>query len=172
MRHLLLAAAAGAVLPLAALAEQHTAMQPVTADIMGADGASIGSIEIMPTASGTNHITITAEGIEPGVHGIHLHETGTCEGDFSSAGGHIAGDAQHGVNVEGGPHPGDLPNAHVGEDGMLAVEVFSDAFDIGEHLMDADGSAFIIHSGPDDYESQPSGDSGSRVGCAVLAPAS
>ena len=74
--------------------------------------------------------------------------------------------------MEGGPHPGDLPNAHVQDDGMLAVEVFSGGFDIAEHLMDADGSAFIIHAGADDYESQPSGDAGGRVACAVLAPAS
>ena len=167
---LILTAAAAALLPLAALAEAHTG--PITADIVGADGTAIGSIEIMATPSGSNHIVVTAEGIEPGVHGIHLHETGLCEGDFSSAGGHIAGDAQHGVMVEGGPHPGDMPNAHVGEDGMLAVEVFSDAFDIQEHLMNADGSAFIIHSGADDYTSQPSGESGSRVACAVIAPAS
>ena len=170
MRHPLLTATAATLLPLAAFAEAHGG--PMTADIVNGAGETIGSIEIMATPSGMNHITVTAEGIEPGVHGIHLHETGLCEGDFSSAGGHIAGDAEHGVHVEGGPHPGDLPNAHVQEDGMLAVEVFSDEFEIAEHLMDADGSAFIIHAGADDYESQPSGDAGGRVGCAVLAPAS
>ena len=170
MRHLLLTATAVTLLPLAAFAEAHGGA--MTADIVNGEGETIGSIEIMAAPSGMNHIVVTAEGIEPGVHGIHLHETGLCEGDFSSAGGHIAGDAQHGVMVEGGPHPGDLPNAHVQEDGVLAVEVFSDAFTIEEHLMDADGSAFIIHAGADDYESQPSGDAGGRVGCAVLAPAS
>ena len=167
---LVLTAAAATLLPLAALAEAHTG--PMTAEIVGADGTAIGSIEIMAAPSGMNHIVVTAEGIEPGVHGIHLHETGLCEGDFTSAGGHIAGDAQHGVMVEGGPHPGDMPNAHVQDDGVLAVEVFSDAFSIEEHLMDADGSAFIIHAGADDYASQPSGEAGARVGCAVIAPAS
>ena len=171
MRHALYAVAAVALAPFGAFAEAHGG-DAITADIVGADGATIGSIKVMATPSGMNHITVTAEGIEPGVHGIHLHETGLCEGDFSSAGGHIAGDAEHGVHMEGGPHPGDLPNAHVQEDGMLAVEVFSGEFDIAEHLMDADGSAFIIHAGADDYESQPSGDAGGRVGCAVLAPAS
>ena len=106
--------------------------------------------------------------IAPGIHGVRLHETGICEGDFSSAGGHIAGDAQHGL-VEGGDHPGDLPNAHVGEDGMLAMEAFKTNLSIEGDLMDDDGAAFIIHAQADDYESQPAGDAGDRVACAVLS---
>jgi Cu-Zn family superoxide dismutase len=54
--------------------------------------------------------------------------------------------------VEGGPHPGDLPNVHVGEEGRLAATFFNDRL-TRDHLTDADGAAFIVHAGPDDYES-------------------
>ncbi len=156
--------------PLAGTA-QDAAEGAIVAPITGADGSRIGQIEVEPTASGLTHVTITASGIPEGIHGVHLHETGVCEGDFGSAGGHLAGDMEHGVLVEGGPHPGDLPNAHVQGDGELAVEYFTDRIDAdGDTITDADGTAFIIHSGADDYESQPSGDAGDRIACAVIAP--
>ena len=159
-----------ALLPVAAAA-QDAVQGTFEAPIMGTDGAQIGQFSMVPTPSGLAHIIITASGIPEGVHGVHLHETGVCEGDFESAGGHLAGDMQHGVLVEGGPHPGDLPNAHVQGDGELAVEYFTDRIDSDSNqITDADGTAFIIHSGADDYESQPSGDAGGRIGCAVIAP--
>ena len=72
------------------------------------------------------------------------------------------------MKVEGGPHPGDMPNAMVGDDGVLNVTYFKSDL-TSEMLMDADGSAFVVHSGADDYTSQPSGAAGSRIACAVLA---
>jgi Cu-Zn family superoxide dismutase len=139
--------------------------------IFDSDGAEIGTIRIVDQPSGFASITIEASGFDEGVMGVHLHETGACDApDFSSAGGHIAGDAMHGVSVEGGPHPGDLPNAHVGSDGMIAVEYFTDRIAVAD-LLDDDGSAFIVHSAADDYESQPSGDAGDRLACAVIEAA-
>jgi hypothetical protein len=73
------------------------------------------------------------------------------------------------VRAENGPHPGDLPNAHVDADGILGME----AFTVGlteEMLYDEDGSALIVHGSPDDYESQPGGESGDRIACAVIEP--
>lgn len=148
-------------------AAQDDVLARVTGDIVDAAGANIGSITVFDTPAGIVRVNVQATGIAPGPHGIHLHETGLCEGDFTSAGGHIAGDAMHGL-VRGGPHPGDMPNAIVETDGVLSVEVFNAILDVRRDLMDGDGAAFIIHSGPDDYESQPSGDAGSRVACAVL----
>ncbi|KIT14669.1 superoxide dismutase family protein [Jannaschia aquimarina] len=149
------------------LADAHVGAR-VTGDIQNREGEIIGSTSIFETASGIVRIIVTANGISPGTHGVHLHEVGECEGDFTSAGGHIAGDANHGL-VEGGPHPGDLPNAYVQDDGALAMEAFAVAsLSVEEHLRDPDGAALIIHAGPDDYESQPSGAAGDRVACAVL----
>lgn len=140
-----------------------------TAELAGTDGSAIGTVTITDTPSGMAHLTAELQGLPEGVHGIHIHETGDCSAsDFASAGGHLAGDSEHGVMVKGGPHPGDLPNAHVPADGAVDVEVFLPFFAVGELMLDDDGSAFIVHAGPDDYESQPSGESGSRLACGVF----
>ncbi|MCK0167096.1 superoxide dismutase family protein [Jannaschia sp. S6380] len=149
-----------------ALADAHVGPR-LTGTILNPAGENIGSVSLFDTASGVIRVNVQATGLSAGGHGVHLHETGLCEGDFSSAGGHIAGDANHGL-VEGGPHPGDLPNGFVEEDGVLSMEALTDRITM-DVLMDGDGSALIIHSGPDDYESQPAGDAGDRVACAVLA---
>ncbi|CUH28562.1 Superoxide dismutase [Cu-Zn] precursor [Jannaschia seosinensis] len=162
-----------AILPLAfaalatpALSDNHVGAR-VTGDIQNRDGEIIGSISAFETASGIVRVSVQATGLTPGPHAIHFHETGECVGDFTSAGGHIAGGMEHGL-VEGGPHPGDMPNALVQDEQVLAVEVFNSRISVEEHLRDSDGAAFIIHEGADDYTSQPSGDAGSRVACAVL----
>ena len=153
------------------LAESH--MQPVSsAEVSGADGAISGSVTLNDTASGQILVQIDLTGVPEGEHGVHLHETGDCSAaDFSSAGGHIAGDHQHGVLVEGGPHPGDMPNMTVGSDGILKADVFLTLLDVDSMIMDEDGAAFIVHSGTDDYMSQSSGDAGSRIACGVLESA-
>lgn len=151
-----------------ALADNHVT-QAARADVVDRDGASIGTVTLNDTASGTKLIIIALTGIPEGSHGVHLHETGDCSADdFSSAGGHIAGDANHGIFVEGGPHPGDLPNAIVGADGAINVEYLNHLIDIDEHIFDDDGAAFIVHSGPDDYMTQPAGNAGDRIACGVF----
>lgn len=139
-----------------------------TAEVEGKDGIS-GSVTLNTTASGRTLVQIDVSGVPAGVHGVHLHETGDCSAeDYKSAGGHIAGDHKHGVLVDGGPHPGDMPNMTVGEDGKMQGEVFLDLLDIDTMIKDDDGAAFIIHAGADDYESQPAGDAGSRIACGVF----
>ncbi|MGB3555102.1 MAG: superoxide dismutase family protein [Jannaschia sp.] len=166
MRSLTIATALATALALPALADNHVG-ERVTGEIVSGDGASIGSVSVFETESGLVRLIIQATGMTPGAHGVHLHETGTCEGDFSSAGGHIPGDAMHGL-VEGGNHPGDLPNGFVQGDGVLSMEAFKHNLSVDDHLLDGDGAALIIHSGPDDYETQPDGAAGDRVACAVL----
>ncbi|MEM7488176.1 MAG: superoxide dismutase family protein [Pseudomonadota bacterium] len=136
-------------------------------NIVDLAGETIGSVTAVETESGIVLITIQATGLEPGTHGVHLHETGACDGDFASAGGHIAGDANHGL-VAGGPHPGDLPNGFVGTDGELAMQAFNDRISVTADLLDADGAALIVHSSADDHVSQPAGAAGDRVACAIL----
>ena len=79
----------------------------------------LGNASVEVTASGDTLVTVQAEGIPEGIHGIHLHMVGACDGPtFESAGGHIAGDMDHGIRVANGPHPGDLPNVQAGSDGV------------------------------------------------------
>ncbi|PZX15718.1 Cu-Zn family superoxide dismutase [Palleronia aestuarii] len=161
-------------LPVALLAASTAFAQPTPeiaarSELQNIDGESIGTVTLNSTTSGQILVIVAATDIPEGSHGIHLHETGDCSADdFSSAGGHIAGDASHGVMSEDGPHPGDLPNAVVSSDGAMNVEVFNNLIEMDEMIFDEDGAAFIIHSGPDDYASQPSGESGDRIACGVF----
>jgi Cu-Zn family superoxide dismutase len=144
-------------------------MTPVaTADVSGGDGAISGTVMLYDAPEGAL-AKVELSGVPEGVHGIHLHETGDCSAsDFTSAGGHIAGDREHGFLVEGGPHPGDMPNVTVGSDGGLTVDAFLPHLDLDGMIGDEDGAAFILHAGADDYTSQPSGDAGSRLACGVF----
>lgn len=146
----------------------------MSAEVMNLDGEALGTVTFEATPSGMTHVTADLEGLPPGVHGFHVHAVGECDASdgFKSAGGHYAGDKEHGIMAEGGPHPGDFPNVHVGDDGVLMVEYFTDALSVGSDgdnpLADEDGSAVMIHDGADDYTSQPAGDAGSRIACGVI----
>jgi Cu-Zn family superoxide dismutase len=164
--------AAALMLPLAApaLADNHEAGH-FAADVGGRGDKIDGTVTVEPTPSGVMIVTLDLTGVPPGEHAVHIHETGDCSADdFTSAGGHVAGDAKHGVMVEGGPHPGDLPNAHVRGDGILQIAHFNARL-APEHLTDADGAAFVMHEGADDYMSQPAGAAGARIACGVFEKA-
>lgn len=142
------------------------------AEFINGDGVSIGVAALSQTPAGVL-INVEVSGLPAGEHGFHIHQTGSCETpDFKSAGGHFAPRGhEHGFLVEGGPHAGDMPNQFVGEDGILRAHLRNDrvTLDEGEgSLFDEDGSAIVIHAGADDYQSQPSGDAGSRLACAVI----
>jgi len=149
------------------------AAQTAGGQFVNRDGREIGSVTIETTSSGMLLAKAQATGIPAGSHGFHIHETGACDPStgFESAGGHLAGERQHGVMHEGGPHPGDFPNVHTGEDGILRVEFFTDRLALmGEgSILEGDGAAVVVHASPDDYSSQPSGKAGDRIACAVLS---
>jgi Cu-Zn family superoxide dismutase len=158
-------------LPAAAQEESAQETQGGTGALVNAEGQQLGNVSASTTASGVILVLVNAEGFPEGVHGVHLHMAGDCTGPvFESAGDHIPGEMQHGVRTDDGPHPGDLPNAHVGADGVLAMEAFAVGLS-EEMLYDEDGSALIVHANPDDYQSQPSGESGDPIACAVIEPA-
>ncbi|WP_386375087.1 superoxide dismutase family protein [Sulfitobacter aestuarii] len=145
-------------------------LQPsASALVSGHDGAIAGSATLNETPSGEMLLKLDITGVPEGTHGVHLHETGDCTApDFESAGGHIAGDREHGVLSQNGPHPGDLPNVHVGADGVLEADVILAGIDIDGMIFDDDGAAFMIHEKADDYATQPGGDAGSRIACGVF----
>ena len=144
---------------------------PLIAEVKSAEGTSFGTVTANETPSGVMLITVELSGLTPGIHGLHIHETGTCSPpDFESAGGHLAGDKEHGVMSTNGPHPGDLPNIHVPDSGELTVEFFATGL-TSQMIADEDGSAIVIHEQPDDYVGQPSGHAGNRLGCGTFATA-
>lgn len=167
MKHLPLIAAL-TVFPFGAYAAAHADMTPMTAAVSGTDGTAYGTVTVTPTDSGTALVQIDLTGLPAGDHAIHVHETGDCSAaDFTSAGGHLADGHDHGVMAVDGPHPRDIPNITVAEVGTAQMEFFNATL-THDLMVDADGSAFIVHAGVDDYASQPAGDAGARIACGVF----
>jgi len=142
------------------------------AQLVGADETEYGEVIV---AQGDNGllVNIKAQGMSPGPHGVHIHQTGKCEApDFKSAGGHWnpAG-KQHGFDNPQGAHAGDFFNLDIGADGTGSLEATISGGKLSDGdaaLLDADGAAIIVHEGPDDLKTDPSGDSGGRLACGVF----
>ncbi|PVA10180.1 superoxide dismutase family protein [Pelagivirga sediminicola] len=159
------AAAVFALLGNAAVAEGEGAMAMLKAQ----DGGDVGHVTLTQGPRGTLfHAELT--GLAPGWHSFHVHETGSCTGDFEDAGGHYAPDENgHGLLHEEGAHAGDLPNIHVASDGTAMAEFYSARLSVAggdAPLMDEDGSAIVIHEGADTYQSDA--EAGARVACGVI----
>lgn len=150
---------------------QNTASTLATAVLINFNGQNIGSVEI---AQNGTALMFRANVLEQsaGEHGIHLHTTGKCEAPgFTTAGGHLNPTAhQHGSLNPAGPHAGDLPNIVVRQDGSGMIEgpLTGTAADLVASVFDTDGTAIVLHAGPDDYKTDPSGNSGGRIACGVL----
>jgi len=147
----------------------------VTVQLLGPNGELHGTATLAQTGADTR-VRAQVSGLSPGVYAIHLHSVGQCSGpDFKSAGGHFNPTAhQHGMNNPAGPHMGDLPNISVGDDGQGSMDAAIAGLQIkggSAPLRDSDGAAVVLHAGPDDYKTDPSGNSGARIACGVIAPA-
>ena len=139
--------------------------------LVNASGQAIGSIRAWQTAGGVT-FRIDARGLPHGIHGIHVHAVGRCDPpDFASAGAHWnPAERKHGINNPAGPHAGDMPNVEVAANGVLGATVVLPGASMAS-LLDADGAAVVLHAAPDDYGTDPSGNSGARIACAVITPA-
>lgn len=167
---------------MAAGAANEAAISEAAAELRDARGAPVGLIALTEHPGG---VIVHGElwGLKPGWHGVHIHETGACSPSFEAAGGHFAPDGNpHGLQP-GGPHAGDLPNFWTSEDGTARFEAVSTLFSLsgpgriaaaGESdsarpgLFDADGAAVIVHDEPDDYLTEPAGESGDRIACGEI----
>ncbi|WP_163536589.1 superoxide dismutase family protein [Gracilibacillus sp. YIM 98692] len=119
-------------------------------------------------------VKVKVEGLEPGMHGIHIHEYPKCEGpDFQSAGNHFNPEGkEHGLMHPDGAHLGDMPNIQVEGDGTADVELELSGATLMEgtkSLLREDGTSIIIHEKVDDGVSQPAGDAGKRMVCGIIS---
>lgn len=158
-----------------------------TATLNNVEGSQLGTVTFSESEAGTE-VRIDVDGLESGFYGFHLHSVGLCEADsaapdapettgaFLSAGGHLGvGDAEHGA------HAGDLPSLYITETGQGTLQMITDGFTT-EELLGGDGSAVMIHSGPDNFGNIPeryapegpdqstlnTGDAGARQACGVV----
>src|SRR5690625_5182579 len=158
-----------------AIETRAEAKESIKVSLINNEGVDIGMATL---EEGEQGVKIAVEGhhFPAGVHGFHIHEKGICEAPtFESAGGHFNPDnKQHGFDNPEGPHAGDIENLEVNEDGTVEAEFINGrvTLKMGEDhsLFTKEGSSLMIHEDPDDYISQPAGDSGARIACGVIYP--
>ena len=145
-----------------------------TASLVGMTGETIGEVSVVGSANATViRVTVAPGGLAPGWHGVHFHSVGDCSdvGHFLIAKGIVDNVGRnHGLLNPDGPKEGDLPNLYAGADGSARTEFLSHVARLlgPTGLIEGDGSALIVHAAEDDQVSQPVGNSGARVACAVL----
>jgi Cu-Zn family superoxide dismutase len=117
------------------------------------------------------YVEISGEivGLAPGLHGFHVHEFGDCSAaDASSAGDHFnPTKMRHGDPNDPNRHAGDLGNLQADHQGRAVVSLKNNLLQL-EGLHGIVGRSLIVHSDPDDFQTQPSGNSGSRLACGVI----
>jgi superoxide dismutase, Cu-Zn family len=156
-------------------AANANAQSQARAELKNSQGKSVGTANLRETKEGVL-ITANVKGLPPGLHAVHVHAVGKCEGpDFKSAGDHFnPTKKKHGLKSPEGPHAGDLPDMYVNKDGVGRYEVLIDSVHLnsGEtSVLDADGSAVVVHASPDDNTTDPAGNSGDRIACGVITKA-
>lgn len=140
-------------------------------------GATVPTGTVTFTQTGTQVLAmVRLEGLTPGMHGIHIHQNGSCEPDTATppmpagaAGGHWNPTAtKHGGPGSG--HRGDFGNARADANGRVDEGIFLTGVTVrsGDVATDVVGHAFVVHMGPDDLITDPAGNSGGRIGCGVI----
>ncbi|WFE76560.1 superoxide dismutase family protein [Roseinatronobacter sp. S2] len=145
--------------------------ETATASFIDQDGEPTGAATLTQTNAGVL-IDLDVLNLPPESWiAFHIHEGGVCdpEHDHDSAGEHFSpSGADHGFLTEGGPHEGDMPNQYVAADGVLRAHVLNAMVSLDGGETGIRGRTLILHEGADDYASQPSGDAGDPVACAVI----
>lgn len=142
-----------------------------SANLAPASGSLVsGRLTLVPMGNGV-HITGEIGGLAPGSHGFHVHEKGDCSAaDAASAGSHFNPTGSlHGKPEAGMHHAGDIDNIVADASGIAHVDAHMMGVSLGGGASnDIAGRAIVIHAAPDDYLSQPAGNSGARIACGVI----
>jgi Cu-Zn family superoxide dismutase len=143
-----------------------------TAKLEPRSGSATTGTVTFEQRGGKTIVTAEVRGLRPNAeHGFHVHERGDCSApDAMSAGGHFNPTGQpHGNHAGGAHHAGDMPNLRADASGVAKL-VWEDAdLTVAEGASSVAGKAVVVHRDPDDFKSQPAGNSGPRIACGVIA---
>lgn len=171
---------------LSACETMHDATSAVSSgwDSLWDSGGAVAVAEVKPTQgntisgkvqfkqnSGSVHVTVDLVGFAPNSeHGFHVHERGDCSApDGMSAGGHFNPEGvAHGFYQHPPHHAGDMPNLKGDDKGEVHTSFDLTYLSVGSGGSDVVGRSVIVHRDPDDYKSQPAGNSGPRLACGVI----
>jgi superoxide dismutase, Cu-Zn family len=144
------------------------------ANLSDANGREVGTLRFTDQGAAGVLVTGDLRNLTSGQHGIHFHAVSRCDaaGAFASAGGHFNPTSRkHGLENPDGPHAGDLPNLEIGANMTGSYRAITTRVTLGndaQSLLDADGSAVVVHATADDQRTDPAGNSGARVACGVI----
>ncbi|WP_277423944.1 superoxide dismutase family protein [Bacillus sp. FJAT-42376] len=142
-------------------------------ELFNQDGDSLGTVKLSEQPEGVK-FDIVLEGLQPGEHGVHIHQNPDCEGpDFVTAGDHYNPDnKKHGLLNPEGAHLGDLPNIITDSDGKTQAEIMGPKLTLKKgsknSLLFKGGTSLVITETKDDGMSQPAGESGARIACGKI----
>ena len=119
------------------------------------------------------HVSANITGLKPNMtHGFHVHEKGDCSsGDGMSTGGHFNPAGKPHGPQSGEHHAGDMPSLNADSYGNASVSFDLHGVSIGSGTADLAGKGLIVHRDADDYKTQPTGNAGPRIACAVIRKA-
>lgn len=145
---------------------------PLNTSIYNVTNDKVGTATFKEVSEGVE-VKLVVEGLEPGVHAVHIHEFPECEApDFKSAGNHFNPMSKdHGLMNTKGPHVGDMANVEADGSGLVDTTLMLPEATLKEgqkSLLRKEGTSIVIHSGQDDGMSQPAGDSGERIACGKV----
>jgi len=170
------------VQPAASAGRSATAVSPVAiARLATSSGRPAGTVTFAPAGTGVE-VAVQAEGLTPGAHGFHVHVNGACTVgadaasgrivDFGAAGGHFDPGNSHNHGRPGDDkatsHAGELPALQADASGRATLRYINANLSLDRAPASVLGRSVVVHADPDDYVSDPSGNSGARVLCGVI----